>query len=248
MNYNKILIIITLLFLLGCEKINQKTINFKPEKKYKNTGFALIYNDGLDKIKKLDQNSLNIYHNQLKNKSTVKITNPKNGKSVIAQVKRNNAKFSNFYNSIISSRIAETLELDLNMPYIEIILVTKNSTFIAKKAKTFEEEKKVAKKAPIDGITVNDLNTKKIKKEKIIKKEVFSYSIKIADFYYEDTAIMMVQRIKEETLLNNCKILHLSKTKFRVIIGPFNDIKALQESFEKMISLNFENLEIIKDV
>ena len=66
MNYNKILIIITLLFLLGCEQINQKTIKFKPEKKYKNTGFTLIYNDGLDKIKKLDQNSLNIYHNQLK--------------------------------------------------------------------------------------------------------------------------------------------------------------------------------------
>ena len=248
MNYNKILIIITLLFLLGCEQINQKTINFKPEKKYKNTGFTLVYNNGLDKIKKLDQNSLNIYHNQLKSKSTVKITNPKNGKSVIAQVKRSNAKFSNFYNSIISSRIAETLELDLNMPYIEIILVTKNSTFIAKKAKTFEEEKKVAKKAPIDGITINDLNTKKIKKEKVIKKDVFSYSIKVADFYYEDTAKMMVQRIKEEALLNNSKILHLSKTKFRVIIGPFNDIQALQESFEKMISLNFENLEIIKDV
>ena len=134
------------------------------------------------------------------------------------------------------------------MPYIEIILVTKNSTFIAKKAKTFEEEKKVAKKAPIDGITINDLNTKKIKKEKVIKKDVFSYSIKVADFYYEDTAKMMVQRIKEEALLNNSKILHLSKTKFRVIIGPFNDIQALQESFEKMISLNFENLEIIKDV
>ena len=36
-----------------------------------------------------------------------------------------------------------------------------NSSFIAKKAKTFEEESVVAEKAPVDGIQVNDLNKKK---------------------------------------------------------------------------------------
>ena len=38
----------------------------------------------------------NIYHKSLKRKSIVKITNPKNGKSLIAQVKSNRVKFSNF--------------------------------------------------------------------------------------------------------------------------------------------------------
>ena len=108
----------------------------------------------------------------MKRKSIVKITNPKNKKSLIANVKSNRIKFSDFYNSIISPRIAEDLELDLTEPYIEIILISKNSTFIAKKTKTFEEEKKVAEKAPIDGIQISDLNFKK-KKLKKLKKMFF---------------------------------------------------------------------------
>ena len=40
----------------------------------------------------------------------------------------------------------------------------------------------------------------------------------------------------------------LSNTKFRVLLGPFNDIKKLEESFNEIKPLNFENLEILKDV
>ena len=58
----------------------------------------------------------------------------------------------------------------------------------------------------------------------------------------------MTDRIKSETFLKNIQIIELSKTNYRVLIGPFNDINSLKESFEKMNSLYFENLEIIKDV
>ena len=233
--------------MTSCDQISQKNLNFKPEKKYKNSGFTLIYNDNLDGIKKLDPNSLNIYHNYLKNKSMVKITNPVNGKSLIAKVISNNT-FSNFYNSVINPMIAKKLDLDSDVPFIEIILISKNSTFVVNKAKTFDEEKKVAQNAPVDGIVVNDLNKKPENKIKEKKKDVFSYSIKIADFYYKKTAKLMINRIRNETSLDNSKILQLSKTKFRVILGPFSDIKSLKESFEIMKSLNFENLEIIKNV
>ncbi len=111
----------------------------------------------------------------------------------------------------------------------------------------FDEEKSVAEKAPVDGIEINDLNFKKVKK-KIIKDNNFSYSIKVADFYYKDTAQMMIARIKNEALIDNSRIINLSETKYRVLIGPFNDIKNLKNSFEKMNSLNFENLEILKNV
>ena len=57
----------------------------------------------------------------------------------------------------------------------------------------------------------------------------------------------MVNRIKDEASISNLSIIKLSKTKYRVLIGPFNDIKSLKESFEKMNSLYFENLEIIKN-
>ena len=38
-------------------------------------------------------------------------------------------------------------------------------------------------------------------KKKNVKTKNFSYSIKVADFYYKDTAQMMVDRIKNEAQL-----------------------------------------------
>ena len=248
MNY-KILLILFSFFLISCVQIpNELNKNeIKLEKKYSNSGFALIYDESLNKIKKLDDRSLMIYHKSLKRKSTVKITNPKNDKSLIAEVKSNNQKFSDFYNSVISKRIAEDLDLDFNEPLLEIALVSRNSTFIAKKSKTFEEEKKVAEKAPIDGIQIKDLNSKPKKKKRNVKLK-FSYSIKLADFYYKSSAKTMISRIKNETNIKNSRIQQLSKTKFRVLIGPFNDIKSLKESYEKLRPMNFENLEILNNV
>ena len=249
MIYRLIQIVIFCLLLLSCEQANNilKNDNLKIEHKYRNSGFALVYKDKLKDIKKLETRSLNIYHKSLKKRSIVKITNPKNDKYLIAEVKSNRVKFSNFYNSVLSLRIAEELELDFDEPFVELILVSKDSTFIAKKAKMFEEEKTVAEKAPVDGIQINDLNNKKSKIKKG-KDKTFSYSIKVADFYYKDTADMMIKRIKEESSIENLNISKLSETKYRVLIGPFNDIKTLKKSFEKMNTLNFENLEILNNV
>jgi len=250
MNYKIIFYFLLTLFLYSCELSSSKKYSkstFIPKNNYKNSGFALIYNDDLLNIKKLETRSLNIYHKNLKKRSVVKIINPVNGKYLIAEVKSNKEKFSNFYNSVLSLRIAQDLELNLNEPYIEIISISKDSTFIAKKSKMFEEERTVAEKAPVDGIKINDLKAKKTKSKKI-KNKKFSYSIKIADFYYFDTAKMMVDRIKKETIIKNSKIIELSKTKFRVLIGPFNDIKSLKETFEMIQLLNFENIEILKNV
>ncbi len=250
MNYKLVTLIFLSLYLFGCENLvieQPNSKNFKLEKKYKNSGFALIYDDKLKNVKELEKRSLNIYHKSLKKKSMVKITNPENGKYLIAEVKSNRVKFSNFYNSVLSLRIAKELELNFEEPYIEIVLVSKNSTFIAKKAKMFDEERSVAEKAPVDGIQINDLNFVKNEK-KISKSKSFSYSIKVADFYYKDTALIMKNRIQKEASIKNLSVIRISETKYRVLIGPFNDIKSLKDSFEKMKSFNFENLEIMKNV
>ena len=178
----------------------------------------------------------------------MKITNPSNQKTVIAEVISNKVKFSNFYNSVITLRIAEELSLDLNEPYIDLVLISQNSVFIAKKAKTFKEEKNVAEKAPVDGIKIDNLGETNDQKKEITKVNYFEYSIKIADFYYEDSAKNMVNRILEETNIKHPKIKKISKTKYRVLLGPFSDIKKLEESFNKINLLNFESLEILKDV
>ena len=58
----------------------------------------------------------------------------------------------------------------------------------------------------------------------------------------------MSDRIINETNIKNPIIKTISNTKYRVLLGPFNDIKKLEESFNDIKSLNFENLEILKDV
>ena len=253
MNYKSILIVF-FIFLLGCEQNNLKknVINKEIMSKYKNSGFALVYDPVLKKekkiSKKIDNKSLFIFHKNLKKNSFVKITNPINQKTVIAEVISNKVSFSDFYNSVITSRIADELSLNLNEPYIDLVLISQNSTFIAKKAKTYNEEKKVAEKASVDGIQIDNLGDVNQPKNKAKKDNIFSYSIKIADFYYKDSAKNMSDRIIDETNITNPVIKTISNTKYRVLLGPFNDIKKLEDSFNEIKSLDFENIEILKDV
>ena len=148
---------------------------------------------------------------------------------------------------IISFFFINNANANLKEPYIEMVLISQNSTFIAKKAKTFDEERNVAEKAPVDGIKIDNLGSSNLEKKQtnIVN---FLYSIKIADFYYKDSAKNMIDRINKETNLENPIIKKLSNTKYRVLLGPYNDIKKLEESFNEIKSLNFENLEILKDV
>ena len=253
MNYKSLFIII-FIFLVGCEQNNldRNIVNQEMLTKYKNSGFALVYDPILKKekkiTKKIDNRSLLIFHKNLKKNSFVKITNPINQKTVIAEVISNKVKFSNFYNSVITLRIAEELSLDLNEPYIDLVLISQNSTFIAKKAKTFKEEKKVAEKAPVDGIKIDNLGNSNLQKKETSIDKIFKYSIKIADFYYKDSAKNMLDRIVNETNIKNPIIKRITNTKYRVLIGPFNDIKKLEDSFNEIKLLNFENIEILKNV
>ena len=165
MNYKTLLLILSLFIFSACNQDIHKneTINIIYGQKYKNTGFALVYNNKLKKekkiLKKIDNRALVIFHKNLNKNSFVKITNPLNQKTIIAKVISNKVKFSDFYNSVISLRIAEELSLNLKEPYIEMVLISQNSTFIAKKAKTFDEEKNVAEKAPVDGIKIDNLGS-----------------------------------------------------------------------------------------
>ena len=252
MNCKKVILILTLIFITNCTTTIQKNnINIKSiEDQYSNKGFTMIYNEDLFKkkiiSKKIDNRSYLIFSKHLKKNSSVKLTNLLNGKSTIAKVKSNSAEFPIFYNSVITERISQDLEISINEPYIEIQLINNETSFIAKKSKTFDEEKNVAEKAPVDGIIINDLNENKTNKKDKKAKDI-TYSVKIADFYYRKSAEQMLNRIKEETKIKKYKIIKLSETNFRVILGPYNDIKTLEDSYNKATVLNFDNLEILRN-
>jgi len=144
-----------------------------------------------------------------------------------------------------SKKVCVSESLDLNpLNFTKEDIATYKKVF----GITFEEEKEVAVKAPIDGIKISNLKGNLNNQNKKISNDKFSYSIKVADFYYKKTANLMIDRIKTETSITNIKLIELTKTNYRVLLGPFNDINSLKESFEKMNSLNFENLEILKNV
>ena len=246
------IIVIFLILLTSCVNNTEKQRSeiLSINNKFYNSGFTLIYDDNLyfEKIinKKMDDRDLIIFQKNLKKGTSVKLFNPINNKSLIAQVGRNSI-YPNFNNSVVSKRIASELELSLEEPYIIIEEIIHNSAFIAKKTKMFEEEKKVANKAPVDKITVNDLNQSS-KKKTNTNSQKFNYFIKIADFYFIDSAKIMRNRIINESTIKNVYIRELSKNKFRVILGPYLDLKSLKKEYNKLEKFNFENIEIIKNV
>ena len=226
------------------KKINKINIY---KKSFVNKGFTLVYNDSLFKkkliSKKLDNRSLFIFQKNLKKGTSVKVSNLINDKSIVATVGVD-SEYPFFNNSILSQRVADKIELDLNNPYIEIYEILGNSSFIIKKSKTFSEEKNVANKAPVDTISINDLNNKIKEKKKFIKNK-FNYIIIIADFYYKDSANSLIKRIKKETLIKDVRLQVITKSKYRVFLGPFYDINSLQNEFNDISILNFENIQII---
>lgn len=245
MNYK--ILVFFLLLIHSCVPI-EKEIDISFKEVFTNSGFSLVYNNELNSeivTKKIDDRSLIIFQKNLKPKTNVKIINLLNNKSVIAEVGEN-ADYPDFYNAVISRRIAQLIEIDINEPYTSIIEIDQNSTFIAKKAKTYEEERVVAEKVPVDEIGVKDLSSNSKMDIKKVNKEKFKYVIKLADFYFIDSATSLKKRIITELGLKNVHINQISETKFRLYLGPFKDLLSIERTFTMLRKLDFENIEIIK--
>ena len=251
MLYKKLLTLCCCILLNNCTSttLTKNTDSITLDNPYINKGFSLIYNDEYysNKIisKKIDERSLVVFQKNLKKNTIVKITNILNNKSTIGTV-GTKADYPLFNNAVLSLRIADEIDLNKNEPYVEILEVLQDSIFVAKRTKMFEEEKKVASKAPVNSINISNLNIEEtITKNKISKK--FSYEIKIADFYFNNTALILLDRIVKETTIKDIKTKKIDEKKYRVYAGPFDNIISLQKSFNDISILEFDNIEIIKN-
>jgi len=157
---------IILLFILSACSPQLITLNKKEP--YAANGFAYIYNefDFNEKVikSKMNNDNLQISHQNLKTGTLIKISNPKNKKSlVLKNIKR--IRYPEFYKVLITEAVAEKLELDKNFPLLEILEVKKNKSFVAKEAKTFNEEKKISSKAPVENIQISNISKEKSLKD-----------------------------------------------------------------------------------
>ncbi len=172
----------------------------------------------------------------------VSISNPFNSKSLTAKI-RKTINYPSIYNIVITKKMADKLELDINNPYVEVLSIRKNDKFIAKKASIFDEEKKVANKAPVTSININEIY---ISKNKInVNKKKSSYIINIAEFYFLESAEIVKNRFEKEVNLENIKIKKISKNKFKVYSGPHASFASVKDIYFSLNKLGFENLNII---
>ena len=238
-------------FLFSCTqdmKIMKKPskINEQTYYSYSSKGFALIYDNSVFESKIVDKklyNSQNyVLHPFLENNTLVSISNPFNSKSLTVKI-RKTINYPSIYNIVITKKMADKLELDINNPYVEVLSIRRNDKFIAKKASIFDEEKKVANKAPITLININDMSssTPEIK----VKKKKPYYIIDIAEFYFLESAEGVKNRFEKEANLENIKIKKISKNKYKVYSGPHDSFNSVKETYFSLYELGFDNLNII---
>ncbi len=247
MRLNRIILFTLALHLTACA--DYKNTQKSDKHYYSSSGFVLIYEDDLyeQKIvdKKLDNENLLVMHSLLKINTPIKIINPNNSKSIKTKIYKK-ANYPKIFNIVISKKIASFLELDVNNPFVEIIEIKKNKTFIAKEGNIFEEEKNVAGKAPVDKIKINDLS---IGKQKIDKKsnKKNNFILVISDFYYLDSANNLKNELIRKININNISVKKINNKKYRLLAGPFKNFNALKTTYISLNNLGFESLNIYRE-
>ena len=251
MNLKKIILAsICIIATYSCAdyKTNE-SVKKKEKVYYSSSGFALIYDDELYEQKvvnrKINNEDIDVMHSSLKINTPIKIINPDNSKIIETKIYKK-ANYPKIFNIVISKKIASILELDINNPYVEIIETKKNKIFVANKTNTFDEEKKVAEKVPVDEIKMDDLSKKEPKVEKKILKEN-NFLLVINDFYYEDSANNLKNELVKKTKMNNISVKKINDKKFRLCAGPFKNFNALKTTYISLNNVGFENMNIYKD-
>ena len=237
-------IIVLFLLLISCAQNYSKSELNKP---FNAKGFAYIYNeeDFINKVikKKLDNNSFQIAHNKLRPGSLIKIINIRTNDSIIL---KNNKRFQypEFYKILITKPVADKLNLQIDLPLVEVIEIKKNKSFVAKKTKIFKEEEKIHSNAPVENVTISNISKNNKNKNKVIKDRFY---IIIAEFYSKNSASLLKERITQELKNFNSKKLYIKSkksNKITLLSGPYNSINLMKNDYIELKKFGFEDLNL----
>ena len=236
--------LILFFFCISCSP-QLTTINQK--KPYSSKGFVYIFNL-LDYEKKIIKGKMNneilqISQQNLKTGALIKVINPRNKKSIVLKNVRR-IKYPDFYKLLITEAVANELDLEKDFPILEIIEIKKNKSFIAEKAKIYNEEKKIPSKAPVASVKISNIS--KNKNSKILKKKDEIY-IHIATFYSTETAEFLRKRIIVELGdfdKRKLKIKKINNKETQVISGPYTSVNLLKNDYIELRKFGFEELDI----
>ena len=233
--------------MFSCTTNSTKFSNRSP---ISSKGFAYIYNDvdhANNLIKgKLDNTKLQVSHSSLKINSLIKIINPKTKESIIIKnLKR--TTYPNFYKILITKEVSKKLKLDPELPFVEVLEIKKNKSFVAKKAKIFNEEKKISSNAPVTSVKISNISKYKKNKENFKKDKFF---ILIGIFYSEKTADFLKKRIIKEVPIydmNKLLVVKKNRNESHLISGPYNTINFRKNDYILLTKFGFEDLDIYQN-
>ena len=220
------------LFFAVSSCVNYSQSYDKNIQSYYSTGFAFI------KENKESSTRADMYeasHNQLNKGTKIRIieTNKKE-------------TFNSFYKVEVNQNLAKKLRLNISFPYVEVSEIKKNKSFIAKKAITENDEKKIANNAPVDKINISNITKNKKKKVKIKSNK---YSILIASFSEKESAVLLKDRLSNSLNKNSSNLIYISKKNkknYDLLIGPYNTINKLKNDYIVLMEHRFEDLDIKK--
>ena len=240
----KFKIIILILFLFSC---SSNYTNLDKREPYYSKGFAYIVENPKPNKKSFksasDNSSLKAFNKFLKPNALMKIINTDTKDYIILKNSISN-RYPDFYKISISDSVALEINLDKKLPLIEILELKKNKSFVAKKAKIFNEEKKISSNAPVTSVKISNIS--KNKKENKNKTENKIY-IQIASFYSEDSAIYLKKRILSKIPnldAKKLKIVRKNNKKINLFSGPYNSINLVKNDYTKLVKFGFEDLDI----
>ena len=233
-----------LFFLVSCTT-SSKLYNKTP---FNSSGFAYIYNDSdyeNNLIKgKLDNTKLEISNSELKLNSLIKIINPKTKESMVLKNTKK-IEYPDFYKIIITEKVAKKLNINAELPFVEISEIKKNKSFVAKKAKIFNEEKKLPSNAPVTSVEISNISKNKDFKKSQKKEEFF---ILIGSFSQKTVAEYLKNRIIKEIPNYNSKNLRIIKKSNKennLLSGPYYTINLMKNDYILLKNLGFEELNIV---
>ena len=237
---------IVIIFIFYSCTINTTKIENKPA--YNSTGFAYIFNDidyKNNTIKgKLDNKKLQVSISNLKVNTLVKIINSKTKESITI---KNSKKidYPDFYKVLITQAVADKINVNNENLLVEIVELKKNKSFIAKKAKIFNEEKKISSNAPVTSVKISNISKNK---GQIKKQQKDNFYILIATFYSMRTAEFLKERIIKEIPsydIKKLKVRKKSNKESNLISGPYKTINLMKNDYIQLKKFGFEELNFI---
>ena len=173
--------------------------------------------------------------------NSLKITNLHNKKSInLFKIKKlKNIDITRI--GYVSEAVANELEINTEFPIVKIESVKKNRTFIANKAKIFQEERRLKNTSKVNNVEVISLIKKKLLKKKIKKKYLF---IQFGSFYNFEYAKKLRANLKNFLTAKNIAIKG-KVGNYLVTIGPIKNLEEYDLIFKELNFNKFNGYEII---